>query len=123
MINKCFLFRKKDNDDEIQTFLNALKLSYLNKTFKSKNVTMKMLLSYGEQDLKNVIFLFYNNIKILKIISKKVGVFDDYVRQLIVNEVKKFHHKNWLSSSLVPVKHESKLRFFLFVRYFEILKY
>ncbi|CAF0769908.1 unnamed protein product [Brachionus calyciflorus] len=80
---------KKKENDEMEIFLNALKLSNLAKIFKQNNISMKDLLEYKEPDLKNV------------------GIFDEYVRQLIVSEVKKFHHRNWLSSSLIPVKNDS----------------
>jgi len=38
----------------MEIFLNALKLSNLVKIFKQNNVSMKDLLEYKEQDLKNV---------------------------------------------------------------------
>lgn len=81
-------FADTSTTDDLESFLNALKLSNLIKLFKVKNVSMQKLVNYGEDDLKNV------------------GILDDYIRQLILNEIRKFHHKNWLSTSLLPTRYD-----------------
>lgn len=76
----------KSSTQDLETFLNALNLNNTINNFRSNNITMIELLNFDDADLKTI------------------GITDSYARELILYEAKRFHQKNWRSSSLIPIR-------------------
>lgn len=77
--------------NSLEAFLNALKLGDRLYNFISNDISMDKLLNFDEEDLI------------------KIGISDCYERELILYELKRFHQKNWKSSSMVPIRQDFKI--------------